>query len=456
MDNVITLGDGCTLFLGDCLDVLKTLPADSVDAIVTDPPAGICFMGKDWDHHKGGRKQWIAWMTEIASECLRVLKPGGHALVWAIPRTSHWTATAWEKAGFEIRDRIAHVFSSGFPKSADVSKMIDKLHGEEREVVSIVNRAGKEAGCMGATDQAKQWQGWGTTLKPAMEDWWLCRKPLEGTVAANVLKHGVGGINVDGCRVPVGGDSLKSGDCNGSQNHTDGWDRPWRSDPEKVAEHSAKRLANAAHAEQSGRFPANLIHDGSDEVMALFPQARSSGIYEVIASGNTGNRVTNFGGRGIPSTMYDDSGSAARFFYCAKASQEDRDEGIPQFSGPSGITIKPSHGDRFVPKRNHHPTVKPTELMRHLCRLITPPGGILLDPFMGSGSTGKAAMLEGFRFIGIEREPDYIAIAQARIRAAQQRAFDARRQQVMALEPAPEKPASQPALQSALPLEAAA
>ena len=484
-DSVITMGDDCTLFLGDCLDVLKTLPSDSVDAIVTDPPAGIGFMGKDWDHHKGGRKQWIAWMTEIASECLRVLKPGGHALVWAIPRTSHWTATAWEKAGFEIRDRIAHIFGSGFPKSADVSKMIDKLHGAEREVVgkyqppngSTLNLkndmrggeigvpTGKRSEHMDitapASDQAKQWQGWGTALKPAMEDWWLCRKPLEGTVAANVLKHGVGGLNVDGCRVGSsksvpGGRSSEKRHCYAGCLGTN-------------TEGTSGRDPNI------GRFPANLIHDGSDEVVAMFPATekapdpRPGGVLDESAS----KGLIDFkqGSRATLPVVRGDCGSAARFFYCAKTSQEDRDEGCEglldgviarscqaQAEAKRGNVVVAEEGafNKARLARNHHPTVKPTELMRYLCRLITPPGGILIDPFMGSGSTGKASMLEGFRFIGIEREPDYFAIAEARIRTAQQRAFDARRQQVIDLEPAPEKPVSQPAIQPALPLEAAA
>ena len=441
-----TVIGNATLHLGDCLDVLKTLPADSVDAIVTDPPAGIGFMGKDWDHHKGGRKQWIAWMTEIARECLRVLKPGGHALVWAIPRTSHWTATAWEKAGFEIRDRIAHVFGSGFPKSADVSKMIDKLHGAEREAQGWYTRPdgqprnvenwqpvanadrntyspADQIACKRvtapapATDQAKQWHGWGTALKPAMEDWWLCRKPLDGTVAANVLKHGVGGINVDACR--VGTDFIETRLAsrqygNGQAFGCGGVGTSIKSD--------------VVH---TGRFPANLIHDGSDEVVALFPQT-TSGFLPAGTIRNCENHVYGLGmaSAGKPACLRDfggDTGSAARFFYCAKADKSDRDEGCHDL--PEVLSMR--YGEKAqgplpqqtpskpVAQRNHHPTVKPTDLMRYLCRLITPPGGILLDPFMGSGSTGKAAMLEGFRFIGIEREPDYLAIAQARIKAAQ-------------------------------------
>lgn len=364
------------LRLGDCLEVLRTFPDGSVDAIVTDPPAGIGFMGKEWDKDKGGRDNWIAWMRDIAAECLRVLKPGGHALVWAIPRTSHWTATAWEDAGFEIRDRVAHVFGSGFPKSLDVSKAIDKAAGVEREVVgekvrgdvekakssgvtmaaADANRNNKAIFGYGvekitapATDAARQWQGWGTALKPAMEDWWLCRKPLIGTVAENVLAHGTGAINVEGCRIAGVKPLMKTIDSNERNNpilHT-------------------KSATGTGETTTQGRWPSHLIHDGSDEVVGLFPA--------------------------------DKQGSASRFFYAPKASKRDRDEG------------------------NTHPTVKATELMRYLCRLITPPGGTVLDPFMGSGSTGKAAVLEGFSFIGIEREAEYIEIARARIAAVESR-----------------------------------
>jgi len=379
-----------TLLHGDCLDRLRELPDCSIDACVTDPPYGLSFMGKAWDYDLPGAEVW--------REVLRVLKPGGHLLAFAGTRTQHRMAVQIEDAGFEIRDMIAWVYGSGFPKSLDVSKAIDKCNGDpnrlhkftawmrttgltarqldeitgtnmgghyltaasqpaiptaalwklirphcgdvpawvdelvqrieaEREVLGqktagIANPDDHDRHTIGgstsvvvditapATPEAQQWAGWGTALKPALEPITVARKPLVGTVAANVLEHGTGAINVDGCRVGT----------------------------------------------SSGRWPANLIHDGSDEPRELL-------------------------------------GDAARFFYCAKASKADRGEG------------------------NMHPTVKPTELMRYLCRLVTPPGGVVLDPFMGSGSTGKAAALEGFRFIGIERDPNYLAIAQQRIDA---------------------------------------
>jgi len=296
------------LRLGDCYDVLRTLPEASVDSIVTDPPYGLSFMGKRWDYDVPYIDVWF--------QCLRVLKPGGHLLAFAGTRTQHRMAVRIEDAGFDIRDMIAWVYGSGFPKSHN-------LDGD--------------------------WQGWGTALKPALEPITVARKPFPGTVAANVLEHGTGALNVDGCRVAHGSDvdltMVQRQQAEGTGNAVGkGW----------VASILGKEIPMY---KPGGRWPANLIHDGSEEPCALL-------------------------------------GDAARFFYCAKASKADRGEG------------------------NNHPTVKPTDLMRYLCRLVTPPGGLVLDPFMGSGSTGKAAVLEGFRFLGIEREESYLAIAKARIDAA--------------------------------------
>jgi len=435
------------LKLGDCLVELKSLPDCSVDSIVTDPPAGIFFMGKDWDKDKGGRDAWISWMTEVAKECLRVLKPGGHALVWAIPRTSHWTGFAWEQAGWEPRDKVYHAFGTGFPKNHDVSKAIDKASGAEREqewkIYSPKTMAGtieprpwlaearKNGGRMidtgtPATEAAKQWQGWGTALKPSIEEWWLFRKPLsEKTIAENVLKWGTGGLNIDGCR--VGTDILGGGTM------PDLRDVGTMS---KEATGTAKLSFGqnprpALRKEQpiyAGRWPAQLTHDGSDEVVGLFPvtgsvKGRVCRYSESDFAGDGG-----WGGNGEGQRTYDGSGSAARFFYCAKASKRDRDEGCEGLesrkSGMSnGAQINGEGYDkgqdiglnRVISRRNHHPTVKATELMAYLCRLITPPSGVVLDPFAGSGSTGKAAIREGFRFIGIEQDPEYLEIAKCRI-----------------------------------------
>tara|TARA_R110000868_G_scaffold400472_1_gene674988 strand:+ start:592 stop:1578 length:987 start_codon:yes stop_codon:yes gene_type:complete len=319
-------------------------------------------MGKKWDYDVPSIEVW--------AECLRVLKPGGHLLAFAGTRTQHRMAVRIEDAGFEIRDMIAWVYGSGFPKSLDVSKTIDKAAGAEREVVgqnrfaalngkanvNTYGTASRPYETAPATPEAQQWEGWGTALKPALEPITVARKPLIGTVAANVLAHGTGGLNIDGCRVacddvlvaPKSDPANRAGVVGLAMQATGSAER-----------NQAAQAASIARTMEMGRWPANLIHDGSDKVVGLFPGA--------------------------------DADSAARFFYCAKASKTDRGDG------------------------NAHPTVKPTDLMRYLCRLVTPLGGIVLDPFMGSGSTGKAALLEGFHFIGIERQEEYFNIAKKRL-----------------------------------------
>jgi DNA modification methylase len=364
--------------------------------VVTDPPYGLSFMGKKWDYDVPSEDIW--------RECLRVLKPGGHLLAFAGTRTQHRMAVRIEDAGFEIRDMIAWVYGSGFPKSRNVCLDMDKMegHGLNRgHRIAVANRHHPDgtlepngeqlAAYEPKTDAAREWQGWGTALKPALEPITVARKPLQSTVAANVLEHGTGAINIDGCRVPTD-DKLGGGMVSmGRPKASEGWDRPWMHDPEVTERKKIEAASKVAAAEALGRWPANVIHDGSEEVVGLFPETGKS----------TGGRIGNAGGGSVPNVPtgtfeagnpgYGDTGSAARFFYCAKASKADRDAD------------------------NKHPTVKPTALMRYLCRLVTPPGGIVLDPFMGSGSTGKAAILEGFQFIGIEREAEYVAIAKARI-----------------------------------------
>jgi DNA modification methylase len=413
------------LLHGDCLEVLRGMPDNSVDSVVTDPPYGLSFMGKRWDYDVPSEDVW--------RECLRVLKPGGYLLAFAGTRTQHRMAVRIEDAGFEIRDMIAWVYGSGFPKSLDVSKAIDRAAGAEREAVGPNRYAGRRTegsgpdngdACYGqygipghetapATEASRQWQGWGTALKPALEPITVARKPLVGTVAANVLQWGTGAINVDGCGVGTETTRTLGSAKVGSVAYGDFAGIQPRDNPQ-------------------GRWPANLIHDGSDEVVGLFPDSKSTG---GVNGGKLGERIygkfqnetlgANAGGLG-------DSGSAARFFYCAKASKRDRDEGcegletrasssMPGRRDPDDAEWNTGNDvtDRFVTqRRNHHPTVKPTDLMRYLCRLVTPPNGIVLDPFMGSGSTGKAAALEGFQFIGIEREAEYLAIAKARIDSA--------------------------------------
>jgi site-specific DNA-methyltransferase (adenine-specific) len=342
-------------------------------------------MGKEWDNGI------VAFSTELWREALRVAKPGAHLLAFGGTRTYHRLACAIEDAGWEIRDCIMWVYGSGFPKSHNVSKAIDREAGAEREVVGQCKRTGKESGTYGAmtgnnlltapaTDAAREWDGWGTALKPAYEPIIVARKPLVGTVAANVQQYGTGAINVDGCRV-------RADDVNKNPTYLH---KGHNGNSLGAASERLRRSGGGA-THTSGRWPANFIHDGGDEVTA-----------------------------GL--------GESARFFYTAKASKRDRDEGceglpvVTHQSGMGGAMPTDDDGnarDRFkAESRNHHPTVKPTDLMRYLCRLVTPPGGTMLDPFMGSGSTGKGATLEGFNFIGIEQNAEYIEIAKARIQHA--------------------------------------
>ena len=389
---------------GDCLEMLSTMPDNSVDSIVTDPPYGLSFMGKKWDYDVPSEDIW--------RECLRVLKPGGHLLAFAGTRTQHRMAVRIEDAGFEIRDMIAWVYSTGFPKSLDVSKAIDKTEGHWR------GRAGEVTSDNGAmsgrnytrtpkgnpiTAAAAAWQGWGTALKPALEPITVARKPLEGTVAGNVLKWHTGALNIKGSR--VGTEKVVTTNGKGFKGSFEGGEN------------------NNGGAVHEGRWPANLIHDGSDEVVGLFPvtkPSRSQDEAKGTRPGGFGNVGQKSGSNRPNGTQHDDNGgSAARFFYCAKASKKDRDEGCEGLEEKNNMRVngpRESEESKHATKRaNHHPTVKPTALMRYLCRLVTPPEGIVLDPFMGSGSTGKAAMLEGFQFVGIERDAEYLEIAKARI-----------------------------------------
>ncbi len=389
------------LLLGDCRDVLRTLADGSVHAIVTDPPYHLTqasrgghartnspesphgrhrigdkgFMGQMWD---GGD---VAFQPETWAQCLRVLKPGGHLLAFGGTRTYHRMVCAIEDAGFEIRDQLGWVYGSGFPKSRN-------LGGD--------------------------WQGWGTALKPAWEPIVMARRPLVGTVAANVLEHGTGALNIDGCRVPLEGDD------------TGRWGDGRR--PGGFGDVGAERGDSRPNGQRhdAGRWPANILHDGSDEVVALFPSEAGAQAPVTVRNGDKfrGTYGAFKGNRDeAGSTFKGDTGSAARFFYCAKADRADRNEGLDGMPSQvvsvwGGDEDDLSEGKKSTkPRANHHPTVKPTDLMRWLCRLVTPPGGTVLDPFMGSGSTLKAAELEGFSAIGIEREAEYIAIARRRIAA---------------------------------------
>lgn len=348
--------------VGDCLEVMRTLEANRFDSIVTDPPYGLGFMGKQWDRGVPGTPFW--------HEALRVAKPGAWLAAFSGTRTSHRMVSAIEDAGWEIRDTAMWVYGSGFPKS----------HNGE-------------------------WGG--TALKPAWEPITLARKPLDGTVEANWRKWGTGGLNIDGCR--VGESGARNNGCAAGTNGIYG------------------HIGSTEPVDYGkGRWPANLIHDGSDEVIAMFPKdaGASAPVRGTEPSRPTNNAYGEYTRKGGP--FHGDSGSAARFFYCAKASRADRNAGCEALdakpllwsSGAQSPGTFQSEGTRRA-SENNHPTVKPTELMRWLCRLVTPAGGRILDPFAGSGSTGRGALAEGFEFERIELDPDYARIAEARIRAIQ-------------------------------------
>lgn len=405
----------------NCLDGLKELPDNSVDSVVTDPPYGLSFMGKHWDYDVP--------QAEIWRECLRVLKPGGHLLSFFGTRTYHRGVVAIEDAGFEIRDQIGWAYGSGFPKSHNISLAIDKAAGAER--TEIVGKGSAGAGFnkvkgfgenttkggeattewdikAPATEAAKKWQGWGTALKPAWEPICVARKPFKGTVAENVMRYGTGAINIDGCRVAT--DELTPRN---------------NSNTETIYKKGFEGEPKTINPSPLGRWPANLIHDGSEEVLQAFPEAPGQ-MAKSRADGEPMNNKIYGAMKFGTETMHprqDGTKSAARFFYCAKASRKDREEGceaLPEKQYSHDGREKPidnayQRNSNSNSNSNHHPTVKPTDLMRYLVRLVTPPGGVVLDPFMGSGSTGKAAVLEGFGFIGMEREAEYCQIAEGRI-----------------------------------------
>ncbi len=492
---------------GDNLEILKKLSPNSFDSLVTDPPSGIAFMGKDWDTDKGGRDAWIAWLRTIMQEVYRVLKPGGYGVVWSLPRTSHWTAMALEDAGFDIRDSISHVFGQGFPKSHDISKAIDRLAGAEREIKGHLN---KQTGLITAEPQridtsnfnlqfapkhtregivsqplsdpataaaAAKWNGWGSAVKPAHEIWWLIQKPIsENSIAENVLTHGVGGLNIDGSRI--------------------GWknEEPYKDQPNKAQGVfvSKEHIDFTSNGNPTGRFPSNFLMTHSPECELIGNRKVGSG--EIVLSSqvnrtakddfftgkkpNRTNSTTSYGtetvenwqcsescpirildeqsggsksaprkaGSGLINDLvgfphgaesnHSDKGGASRFFktfeadlvapffYAAKPSSGEKNKGLEgreltvkgSFDGAkvSNTTKGPTNAlrpDKATLGANGHPTVKGVKLMQYLITLITPPSGVVLDPFMGSGTTGVAAIKNGFKFFGIDQEKQYTEIA---------------------------------------------
>jgi site-specific DNA-methyltransferase (adenine-specific) len=434
------------LLNGDCLDKLKELENNSIDSIVTDPPYGLSFMGKKWDYDVPS--------VEIWQECLRVLKPGGHLLAFAGSRTYHRMAVRIEDAGFDIRDQIMWIYGSGFPKSHNVALAIDKQSGKTGHRGKAINVGGKgdrddiqtsvskaNGTLQPAYKSDNDWNGWGTALKPAHEPIVMARKPIEGTVAENTLQYGVGGLNIDATRVTV--DDMDDYAFNMAGNErvkakeegelTGMYEGGWKVDK------TPKELP-------AGRWPANVIMD--EEAGKILD--KQSGNKKSSKRGSKYNKPTEHTNTYTPvasdyrdDNTYGDEGGASRFFYCPKANAKDRDSGIEtdakalratkggtrdfnarcascgkKFIGsPETICScdNPITDNQVFKRKNNHPTVKPTDLMKYLIRLVTPKDGIVLDPFMGSGSTGKAAMLEGMWFVGIEREKEYYEIAKQRI-----------------------------------------
>jgi len=418
-----------TIHEGDCLEVLKGFSENSIDSIVTDPPYGLSFMGKKWDYDVPSQAIW--------EECLRVLKPGGHLLAFAGTRTQHRMAVRIEDAGFEIRDMIAWIYGSGFPKSLNISKAIDKMAGSERKPILDEEgnqvwtslKQGKKSMFDGgkerpATYPATYWEGWGTALKPALEPITVARKPIsEKSIAENVLKWNTGGINIDGCRVEVDvskeprkrweDKTGKDLDYKIKKTNTN-----WGMLPERNFGEQISRMP------ELGRFPANLIHDGSEEVLSGFPETVSK--WGKSKEQPQGNGFIGFAHNAVQDEQFiGDSGSASRFFYCAKASKSERNEGCEglekEVMGMNFWGELSGDGKKFniTANKNHHPTVKPIALMEYLVKLVTPKGGIVLDPFTGSGSTLIAAKKLGFNYIGIELNPEYITIAEARLKAVE-------------------------------------
>lgn len=508
----------------DALSFLKTLPDCSVDSLVTDPPAGIGFMGRDWDKNKGDRDKWIAWLEEIMREVVRVLKPGAHGLVWALPRTSHWTAFALENAGFEIRDCFHHAFGSGFPKSLNVSKAIDAAAGAEREVIGTMTLSGTAAMSLeekggtyssgiasnghkktieitaAATDAAKQWDGWGTALKPSHEDWWLVRKPVEGTVAECVQKYGTGAINVDACRVGCGDDKGEwpETDRHEGRGSMSGQLSPVLTDTTKgrwpsnlLLSHSADCICLGMRSVKSnptwdtpnrvtlpssftGAGVSAVCHDVEEidvwqcvddcPIFALDQQSEIAGSHPAgfATNGHHINHVIPAGYSGgfkpQPPHRLGDTGTASRFFpqfahdpelddpeawppflYAAKPSRAERDAGLEHFQARTGGEATGREDDSAGTKspragagrnggaHNVHPTVKRVSFIQYLQRLVTPPNGVTLDIFVGSGTHAVAAYREGFRFLGCElndtdAEP-FVSIARARVTHAEGRTF---------------------------------
>lgn len=481
--NLYAEGKSYKLYHGDMLNMLSVLEPNSIDSIVTDPPYELNFMSKGWD------SAGVSFSAKTWKKCFEVLKPGGHLLAFGGSRTFHRIACAIEDAGFEIRDTIMWIYGSGFPKSMNIANGVEaklvtgsanktkfsELNGEKVERGDWgIQTSSKKYGHRNkdysyetdktcrlgklepTTELARQWQGWGSSLKPSFEPIIVARKPLDGSLINNIISHGVGGLNIDECRVPMSDSDYIEIDAKSSKNPTDNYN----SNPAKKYGDYSLNIATKPH--QGGRFPANTIltYDETDydEVCGGFPSSGSGnnkGVYNYSGREYNNKDTSMFNGdKPQAPSNYNDNGSASRYFYCAKASKKDRDEGLDSlesrkrfqqgnysqspvcsvcgktFNGTNDHSSCGEHTmiykskEKNMFRKNIHPTVKPTELMQYLVRLVTPKGGTILDPFNGSGSTGKAVMYEnrekdkGYKYIGIELMEEYLPIAESRIRYA--------------------------------------
>ena len=439
------------LYQGNMLEMLDDIEENSIDSVVTDPPYELNFMNKGWDN------AGVSFQSDTWKKCFEVLKPGGYLLAFGGSRTFHRIACAIEDAGFEIRDTIMWLYGSGFPKSMNIGLAIDKKNGLDNRTGNIVKGQGvkdnnknlMKINCNEEYEERiaqNKWQGWGTCLKPSFEPIIVARKPFKGSLVDNIEKYGVGGINIDECRVgteKVGGGTMPDFRYVGKEQQKLG-------NGNKLNFGQVSDAPRIECEEHEGRFPANTIltYDETDfdEVCGSFPKTKQNGS---IKNPNLKNSLGNGGIYNKYSDKqplwesYKDSGSASRYFYCAKASKKDRDEGLDnfiesqghakgngldrvcEFCGVSQLTPELCHCETkswvAKPRKNTHPTVKPCDLMQYLVRLVTPNGGIVLDPFNGSGSTGKAVMYENkernknYKYVGIEITEDYLPIAKARI-----------------------------------------
>lgn len=439
------------LYLSDCVEAMRSMPAESVDAVVCDPPYGIGFMGKEWDsfdHGDTGRNaNFQAWSPVWATAAFRVLRPGGHIVAFGGARTSHRLACAIEDAGFEIRDSLAWLYGSGFPKSLNVQQAINKAaRGTPQGFMA-------EQGIPRGDDEG-EWEGFGTALKPAQEPVVVARKPLIGTVAANVLAHGTGAMNIDGCRVNTNGEQIHAVRSNPmNREGVVGTDLGFTANAADVFQ--AAQAASIERTNTLGRWPPNVLlshsaecectgsgpeghegHEGQEGLVERHTRGESVPVYRCVEGCPVAALDAQAGAPGVsryfPIFNFDPEIDAP-FLYQAKAARKEREAGCAALPD---VILARSEGAQAAEKagaesytggsqdiglnrvstvKNNHPTVKPVALMRWLCRLVTPPGGTVLDPFLGSGTTGIAALLEGFNFVGCEREADYLIIAEARI-----------------------------------------